>query len=163
MPPRAEPVMPGAVVALGAVQGELDCRLGRYPDLDLTSGVLLGDSGIDEYRDLGPPFAVGADLARQSVVERPTGGAYMAGEVLPLSSGGVESEPECPELLGVGHGTSPPFPVEGRVVRTLKQNTDSRLQKVPTPPDGLPRPGGWRCRGSGGAGSWIPSVSAGAR
>ena len=101
--------MPGAVVALGAVQGELDCRLGRYPDLDLTSGVLLGDSGIDEYRDLGPPFVVGGDLARQRVVERPTGGTDMASEVLSLRIGGVESEPERPELLGVGHRHYPRF------------------------------------------------------
>ena len=84
MPPRAEPVLAGAVVALGAVQGELDFRFGRNRDLDLASSVSLGDTGFNERGDSGAPFLVGGDLAGQGVVERPTGGAYVAGEVLAL-------------------------------------------------------------------------------
>jgi hypothetical protein len=101
--------MPGAVVALGAIQGELDCLLGRNRDLDLASSVSLRDTRFHERRDPCAPFPVGSDLAGQCVVERPTGGTYVTGEVLPLNGGGVESEPERPELLGVGHVITPVF------------------------------------------------------
>jgi len=79
--------MPGAVVALDAVQGELDRRLGRYPDLDLTPGVIVGNSGIDEHRDLGPPFWWAATLHARAWLNAQRG-HHMTGEVLPLSFGG---------------------------------------------------------------------------
>ena len=69
----------------------------------MLASVGLRHTGLSECRNLGAPFLMGSDLAGQSVVERPTGGTYVAGEVLALSVGWVENETERPELSGVGH------------------------------------------------------------
>jgi hypothetical protein len=103
-----------------------------------------------------------ATLRASAWLYRPAGGAYMAAEILPLSSGGVESEPERPELLGVGHVINPDSGCRLRGPHAMAGHRQPTAA-VPTPPDGLPWPGGWRRRGGGGSGSWIPSVSTGAR
>ena len=53
----------------------------------------------------------------------------MAGEVLPLNGSGIESEPERPELLGVGHGHNLLSGCRLLWVRTLGQDTDSRPRR----------------------------------
>ena len=107
MPPWAEPNLPSSGVSLAPVQSELDPRLGWNRYFDLAPSVLLGETGFDERRNHGPPLLIGRDLAGQGVVERPAGGTRMADEVLQLSGGGVESEPERTELDGFGHRHSP--------------------------------------------------------